>query len=262
LQVSGTLIAKGNINEKIYFNYGGGSIRFESSSITSQVENTMMNGVPVYVGGSTTIKNSYLRGTQAQTTLIIDGSSPTISANTIKGTLDASTVVLITEGSPTISDNNIIAFVDNGLYPNPPAGMNRFGSANGIHVTDANGGQITNNKFYGPFRDDAIHVDAGAISVSGNSEYPTETFAFPTPTPPPPTPTPVPTPTLPPYPPPSTTSPKPTQETPNSPTETKNATSMEENLYGPIITVIVASVVINALLVAVVAFILKKKRKE
>ena len=262
LQVSGTLIARGSTNEKIYFNYGGGSTRFESTSTNSQVDNAIMNGVPVYVSGSTTIKNSYLRGTQAQTTIIIDGNSPTIRANTIKGTLDASTVVLIRGGSPTISDNNIIAYVDNGLYPNPPVGMNRFGSANGIHVTNANAGQITNNKFYGPFRDVAIQVDTGAISVSGNSEYPTETITFPTPTPPPPTPTPIPTPTLPPYPPPSTTSPNPTQETTNSPTETKNAASIEENLYGSIIAVIVASVAINALLVVTLAFLLKKKRKE
>jgi hypothetical protein len=204
LQVDGTLIAKGTYDNRIYFN--GGSITFASTSTAnSLIEYANLFRVSVSISGNVTIENSFLQAGQATTTLSISGGSPTISFNTMQGTLDSTSVVRVSGGSPTISNNNIISYVDNGLYPNPPAGMNRFGSAYGVYASNVNGATITNNKFYLPFRTASVQVDSGTATVAGNTEYPNESIAYPTPTPPPPTPTPVPTPTLPPYPPPTTT---------------------------------------------------------
>jgi hypothetical protein len=123
LQVSGTLIAKGTSDQQIFFNFGGysgGSIKFESTSTDSIIENAVVNYVPVDISGSVTIRNSYLRGVQTQISISINGGSPTITDSTILGTIDTDTVVYVTGGSPIIANNNIGAFVDNGLYPNPP----------------------------------------------------------------------------------------------------------------------------------------------
>jgi hypothetical protein len=261
LAVSGTLIAKGTSDNQIYFN--SGSMTFTStSSSNSIIEHAILTWLPVYISNSVTIKNSYLKGGQASSTISITGGSPTISYNTLVGTLDATSVIDISGGSPTISNNNIISFVDNGLYPNPPAGMNRFGSAYGVYATNVNGAQITNNKFYLPFRTASVQVASGTVTVEGNSEYPNDSVAFPTPTPPIATPTPVPTPTFPPYPP--NTSPIPTQipiQITNTPTSSASNPASEGSLYGIVIAVIIVSVVINALLVAAVALLLKKRRK-
>jgi hypothetical protein len=206
LQVDGTLIAKGTNNNSIYFS--GGPITFTSTSTAnSLIEYANLFWVQVAISGRVTIENSFLQAGQAVTTLSISGGSPIISFNTLKGTLDSVSVVIISGGSPTISNNNIIAFVDNGLYPNPPAGMNRFGSAYGVHAYNVSGAIITNNKFYQPFRSSSVQVDSGTATVEGNTEYLNESIAYPTPTPPPPTPTPIPTPTLPPYPPQTTLTP-------------------------------------------------------
>ncbi len=256
LRVNGTLIAKGSSDNRIYFS--GGYITFTSTSgANSIIENAVLMSLPVYISGSVTIKNSYLQGGQASTTITINDGSPTISYNTLKGTLDSASVIYIGGGSPTISNNNIIAYVDNGLYPNPPADMNRFGSAYGVHATNVNGAIITNNKFYLPFRTASVQVDSGTATVEGNSEYPGDTVAFPTPTPPPPTPTPEPTPTLPPYPPPEST---PTSTSPSA--QPTNTPENEGNLYETVIAVIIASVIINAFLVATVALLLKRTRKK
>jgi hypothetical protein len=256
LVVSGTLIAKGTSNNQIYFNTG--SMTFTSSSSSNTIiDHAILTWLPVSISSSITITNSYLKGSQATSTITINDGSPTISYNTIKGTLDASRVITIFGGSPTISNNNIIAFVDNGLYPNPPAGMNRFGSENGVYATNTNSAHITDNKFYQPFRSSSVQVASGTATVQGNTEYPNDTLPFPSPTPPISTPTPVPTPTLPPYPLVST----PTQTT-NTPTNTPNTPTNENSLYEIVITVIIASVVINALLVAAVAVLLKKRQKS
>jgi hypothetical protein len=208
LDVSGTLIANGSSSNRIYFS--GGSITFKSTSTANcLVENANLFQTHVYISGKVTITNSFLQGSQATTTLTIYSDSPTITYNTIKGTLDTQSVVDISGGSPIISNNNIISYVDNGLYPNPPSGMNRFGSAYGVHASNVSGAAITNNKFYLPFRTASVQVDSGAATVEGNTEYPLESIAYPTPTPPLPTPTPTPSPTLPPYPLPSSTEPTP-----------------------------------------------------
>jgi len=266
LQVSGTLIARGTSSQKIYFNHGGyssGSIKFRSTSTASIMENAVVNYVPVDISGSVTIRNSYLRGTQAQISISIDSGSPTITNSTILGTLDTDTVVYVTGGSPAITNNNIVAFVDNGLYPNPPVGMNRFGSAYGVHVTSATGGQVTNNKFLGAYRSASVQVDAGTITVSGNTEDINSKIDFPTPTPPPATPTPTPSPTLPPYPPPSET---PTSNPTSNPTAnpTVNIVPTETegfNFYELAVAAIIASVIINIVLVSIVIVVLRNKRK-
>jgi hypothetical protein len=265
LVVSGTLIAKGTSNNQIYFNTG--SMTFTSSSSSNSIiDHAILTWLPVSISSSVTITNSYLKGSQATSTITINAGSPTISYNTIKGTLDASRVISIFGGSPTISNNNIIAFVDNGLYPNPPAGMNRFGSENGVYAANVNGAQITDNKFYQPFRSSSVQVISGTATVQANTEYPNDSVPFPSPTPPIPTPTPVPTPTLPPYPPASTptstqtTTQSPTQTT-NTPTNNANTPNNEGNLYEIVIAVIIASVVINAVLVVAVAVLLKKRQK-
>jgi hypothetical protein len=90
LQVSGTLNAKGTYSQQIFFNFGGyssGSVKFESTSTSSIIENAIVNYVPVNISGSVTIRNSYLRGSQDQASISIDGGSPTITDNTIFGTL-------------------------------------------------------------------------------------------------------------------------------------------------------------------------------
>lgn len=266
MQVSGTLIAEGTTIQQIYFNYGGnsgGSIKFGSTSSGSIFENVVVNYIPVDISGSVTIRNSYLRGVQAQDSISIDGGSPTITNSTILGTLDTDTVVYVTGGSPTITNNNIVAFVDNGLYPNPAVGMNRFGSASGVHVTSANGGQITNNKFFGAYRSTIVKVDAGTITVSGNTEDATINIDFPTPTPPLATPTPTPSPTLPPYPLPSG---EPTTNPTSNPTAnpTIKATPIgtgASDFYELAFAAIIASVIINIVLVTIVVVALKNKRK-
>jgi hypothetical protein len=261
LRVSGSLIAKGTLSAPIYFNSGSsiGSIEFTSTSINSVIENAILNRVPVSISSTVTMKSSYLTGGQAHLSLSIHGGSPIISNNTLKGTLDSDSVIYIDGGSPTISNNNIVAYVDNGLYPNPPEGMNRFGSGYGVYATNVNGAQITNNRFFGPFRVASVQVASGTATVEGNTEYPNDTVAFPTPTPPPPTPTPVPTPTLPPYPPPSQSS------TPNpTPLPTINTGPVEtepSNLFEIVIAIIIAVVIINAILVAVVVLLLRKRAK-
>lgn len=258
LQVDGALIAKGTSNNKIYFNFA--AITFTSTSTTScTIEYTNLFYSSVSISGKATIKNCFIQASQAIATLTVTGGSPTISHNTLKGSLDASRVISVFGGSPTITGNNIIAFVDNGLYPNPPAGMNRFGTANGIYVENGNEVTITNNNFYGPFRDSSIKVVKGTATINGNNDYPTQTIDYPTPTPPPPTPTPTPSPTLPPYPPPSTSATPTAAPTEGTITPTSTPTS-DDGLYETVIIVIIASIIINALLVIAVAYLLKKRK--
>jgi hypothetical protein len=267
LRVSGTLIAKGTLTNPIYFNSGISSIEsleFTSTSINSVIENAIFNLVPVSISSTVTMKGSYLTGGQAQISLSIHGGSPIISNNTLKGTLDTDSVIYIDGGSPTISNNNIIAYVDNGLYPNPPQGMNRFGSGYGVHATNVNGAQITNNRFFGPFRVASVQVASGTATVEGNTEYPNDTVAFPSPTPPPPTPTPIPTPTLPPYPPPSQSStPTPTSTPPTTPLPTINTGPIETKptFFEIVIAVIIALIIITVILIVLVVLLLRKKAK-
>ena len=262
LQVSGTLNAKGTSSQQIFFNFGGyfgGSIKFDSTSTSSIIENAIVNYVPVNISGSVTIRNSYLRGSQDQASISIDGGSPTITDNTIFGTLDADTVIYVTGGSPIITNNKIGASSIIGLYPNPPVGMNRFGSAYGVHVTNANGGQVTNNKFFGAYRSNSVQVDAGTITVNDNTEDANTSIVFPTPTPPPATPTPTPSPTLPPYPPPSeapTSTP-----TANSTISTTPAGTGGSNFYELAASAIVASVIINIVLVTIAVVVLRNNKK-
>jgi len=259
LQVEGTLISKGTATEKIYFNIV--KVNFNpTSTANSAIENANLFRSSILISGQATIKNCFLQPPQATTALIVAGGSPTIAHNTLKGSLDASRVISVSGGSPTITGNNIIAFVDNGLYFDAPEGMNRFGTANGIYVENGNGVTITNNNFYGPFRDSSIMAAEGTATVNGNNDYPTQTIDYPTPTPPPPTPTPTPTPTLPPYPPPSTGATPTTAPTEGTINPTSTPTS-DSGLYETVIIVIIASIFINALLVVVVAFLLKKRGK-
>jgi hypothetical protein len=204
LEVSGTLIAKGNSADWRYFN--DGSINFTSTSTASCIiENAILKWMLVSISSSVKISNTYVLGQQAKNVINIYGGSPTITNNTLTGNVDSISIVSISGGAPTISNNNIIAHVDNGLYPDPPIDMNRFGTEYGVYAENVNGAYITDNRFILPFRVASIQVVSGSATVEGNSEllYNPVTTPAPTPSPTPPI---SPTPTLPPY---SATSPTP-----------------------------------------------------
>lgn len=216
LEVSGTLIAKGSSVDWIYFK--DGLINFASTSTTSCIiENAILNGILVSISSSVKINSTYVQGRQAKNVIDIYGGSPMISNNTLTGGVDSIAIVNISGGSPTISNNNIISHVDNGLYPNPPPGMNRFGTEYGVYAENVNGAYITNNRLILTFRVASIQVASGTATVEGNSELSYNPVSTPPPTPNP-TPPISPTPTLPPYPPTSST-PTPTPTNEPQPTE-------------------------------------------
>ena len=126
-------------------------------------------------------------------------------------------------------------------------------------MTNANGGQVTNNKFFDAYRSNSVQVDAGTITVNDNTEDANTSIVFPTPTPPPATPTPTPSPTLPPYPPPSeapTSTP-----TANSTISTTPTGTGGSNFYELAAAAIVASVIISIGLVAIVVVVFRNNRK-
>jgi hypothetical protein len=140
-----------------------------------------------------------------------------ITNNTLTGGVDSISIVSINGGSPTISNNNIIAHVDNGLYPDPLPTLNRFGTEYGVYAENVNGAYITDNRFILPFAVASIRVVSGSATVEGNSELLYNPVSTPPPTPNP-TPPISPTPTLPPY---SPTSPTPTTTPYNEPQQTE-----------------------------------------
>ncbi len=270
LQVNGTLIAKGTPTQQIYFtNYGSNrAIRFWSTSANSIIENAIISGIPMQISSSVTISGSYLKGAQAQNSLYIDSGSPIITNNTIKGTLDGYAVVRVQGGSPTISNNNLLGYGDSPLNSDstPSIPFTHYTSQEpmyGVYVTDANGGEIINNRCYGST--DGIKVISGTITVNGNTMHPNEYIAFPSGQPSPPTPTSVSTPTLPPYPLPSQSANPNPQTTNPTATPTINTGPIEAgafNLLSIATGVIIAAVVIIALLVAFLVVLLRKNRKK
>lgn len=270
LQVNGTLIAKGTPTQQIYFTNDGSNraIRFWSTSANSIIENTIISGIPLQISSSVTIRESYLQGAQAQNSIYIDGGSPIITNNTIKGTLDGYAVVKVQGGSPTILNNNLLGY--GGLPLNsestPSFPFTHYSSQEpmyGVYVTDAIGGEITNNRCYGST--DGIKVESGTITVNGNTMHPHEYIAFPSNQPSPPTPTSTPQPTLPPYPLPSQSSiPNPITTNPTVfPTINTGPIETEAfNLLTIATGVIIAAVVIIATLVTLLVVLVRKNRKK
>jgi parallel beta-helix repeat protein len=270
LQVNGTMIAKGTPTQQIYFTNDGSNraIRFWSTSANSIIENAVISGIPVQISSSVTIRGSYLKGSQAQNSIYINSGSPIVTNNTIKGTLDGYAVVRVQGGSPTISNNNLLGYGDlplnsDSTQSSPFTHYSSEEPMYGVYVTDAIGGEITNNRCYG--NTDGIKVESGTITVNGNTMHTNEYIAFPSGQPSPPTPTSTPPPTLPPYPLPSQSS--------NSNPITTNPTVIPTINTGPIETgafnlltiaigVIIAAVAIIASLIALLVVLLRKNRKE
>ena len=169
--------------------------------------------------------------------------------NTLTGSVDSFKIVNISGGSPTISNNNIIAHVDNGLYPDPPPTLNRFGTEYGVYAENVNGAYITNNRFILPFRIATIQVVSGSATVEGNSELLYNPVSTPPPTPSP-TPTILPTPTLPPYP---NTSPTPASTPTLTPYQEPQQTE-QEMIIGIAVTALVIGAGLGLLL-----YLIKRK---
>ena len=114
LQVNGTLIAKGTPTQQIYFTNDGSNkvMQFEPTSTNSIIENAIISGIPIQIGGSVTIKESYLIGAGALSSVYIYDGSPTITNNTIKGNcpLDGYAVIEVQEFDRIISNNNLLGY--------------------------------------------------------------------------------------------------------------------------------------------------------
>lgn len=139
LQVNGTLIAQGSVNEKIYFN--NGSIVLSNGQVRSDsiIENAVLSdlsGITVD-SGSPLVSNNDIKGS-----FNINGGSPSITNNSI----DAR--IIVKGGSPIISNNKI---------------------SDGIHA-DAKGGPvtITKNEITAKSGFTAIYVQGIHADIVGN----------------------------------------------------------------------------------------------
>jgi hypothetical protein len=192
--VNGTLRARGNQNNPIYFNnginnypnaaitFGQGSVNWnQQTGLGSIIENAVLNSSSIqcqqgaspkinndtiygeigYLNGSPIISNSTIFG------LISDISvqaSPIIENNVINGYINDAG-----GGSSTISGNTIFGGIGSDQYNRPLYQNWAIVIGGGIGNSNVNNAYIANNTIYGFFTDAAISVEAGTPNIIDNS---------------------------------------------------------------------------------------------
>ncbi|MCW4023014.1 MAG: right-handed parallel beta-helix repeat-containing protein [Candidatus Bathyarchaeota archaeon] len=166
MQINGTLIAKGESGNPIYFN-NGNEIQFtkesagwnEQTNTGSILEKAILTNISVRTYGSPKINNNTIVGS-----IRIEGSALSITNNQIKGS------VSVKNGSPKIT-NNIID-------TNP--GTDWVGRPNysqyGINIEGENTAYIANNDITSPFTGAAIKISDGTPTIERN--FVTNTYGY------------------------------------------------------------------------------------